>query len=199
MHSLGQVRVKYYKRNVGWTMKSRYRFFCLTLTFVLVLCTAAQVSGSTGTAVDMKETDGPGNLYALSAVLMDGDSGRVLYEKEGYTARPNASTTKVMTCILALEKGSGDDYVMVSENAASQPEVKLNLKEGEQYYLEDLLYSLMLKSHNDTAVAIAEHIGGSVEGFAKMMNARTLILLRRTVLTVQMQEAFIRLPQEIWL
>ena len=60
---------------------------------------------------------------------MDGDSGRVLYEKEGYTARPNASTTKVMTCILALEKGSGDDYVMVSENAASQPEVKLNLKE----------------------------------------------------------------------
>lgn len=187
MHSLGQVRVKYYKRNVGWTMKSRYRFFCFTLTFVLVLCTAAQVSGSTGTdekkavssivqmipaAVDMKETDGPGNLYALSAVLMDGDSGRVLYEKEGYTARPNASTTKVMTCILALEKGSGDDYVMVSENAASQPEVKLNLKEGEQYYLEDLLYSLMLKSHNDTAVAIAEHIGGSVEGFAKMMNAK---------------------------
>ena len=168
-------------------MKSRYRFFCFTLTFVLVLCTAAQVSGSTGTdekktvssivqmipaAVDMKETDGPGNLYALSAVLMDGDSGRVLYEKEGYTARPNASTTKVMTCILALEKGSGDDYVMVSENAASQPEVKLNLKEGEQYYLEDLLYSLMLKSHNDTAVAIAEHIGGSVEGFAKMMNAK---------------------------
>ena len=79
MHSLGQVRVKYYKRNVGWTMKSRYRFFCLTLTFVLVLCTAGQVSGSTGTdekkavssivqmipaAVDMKETDGPGNLYA---------------------------------------------------------------------------------------------------------------------------------------
>ena len=82
---------------------------------------------------------------------MDGDSGRVLYEKEGYTARPNASTTKVMTCILALENGKGDDYVMVSKNAAAQPEVKLGLKEGEQYYLEDLLYSLMLKSHNDTA------------------------------------------------
>ena len=86
-----------------------------------------------------------------------------------------------MTCILALEKGSGDDYVMVSENAASQPEVKLNLKEGEQYYLEDLLYSLMLKSHNDTAVAIAEHIGGSVEGLqndeckARRLAARTLI------------------------
>ncbi len=53
-----------------------------------------------------------------------------------------------------------------------QPEVRLNLHEGEQYYLEDLLYSLMLKSHNDTAVAVAEHIGGSVEGFADMMNAK---------------------------
>ena len=80
--------------------------------------------------VDMTSTEGPGNLYALSAVLMDGDSGRVLYEKEGYVPRPNASTTKVMTCILALENGSGDDYVMVSRNAAAQPEVKLNLKEG---------------------------------------------------------------------
>lgn len=122
--------------------------------------------------VDMTSTEGPGNLYALSAVLMDGDSGRVLYEKEGYVPRPNASTTKVMTCILALENGSGDDYVMVSRNAAAQPEVKLNLKEGEQYHLEDLLYSLMLKSHNDTAVAIAEAIGGSEAGFAAMMNEK---------------------------
>ena len=187
LHSWGQVCVKYYKWNVGWTMKSRNRFLVFTLTVVLALCIAVQAAGSTGTnekqtvssivqmipaAVDMKETDGPGNLYALSAVLMDGDSGRVLYEKEGYTARPNASTTKVMTCILALENGAGDDYVEVSKNAASQPEIKLNLKEGEQYYLEDLLYSLMLKSHNDTAVAIAEHIGGSVEGFARMMNEK---------------------------
>ena len=122
--------------------------------------------------VDMTSTEGPGNLYALSAVLMDGDSGRVLYEKKGYVPRPNASTTKVMTCILALENGSGDDYVMVSRNAAAQPEVKLNLKEGEQYHLEDLLYSLMLKSHNDTAVAIAEAIGGSEAGFAAMMNEK---------------------------
>lgn len=116
--------------------------------------------------------DGPDSLYALSAVLMDADTGRILYEKEGETARPMASTTKVMTCILALENAPGDDYVIVSANAASQPEVKLNMREGEQYYLEDLLYSLMLKSHNDTAVAIAEHIGGSVEGFAKMMNEK---------------------------
>ena len=114
----------------------------------------------------------PAELYALSAVLMDGESGRVLYEKDGERPLANASTTKVLTCIVALENSSGDDYVQVSQNAASQPEVKLGLQKGEQYYLEDLLYSLMLKSHNDTAVAIAEHCGGSVEGFARMLNRK---------------------------
>lgn len=114
----------------------------------------------------------PAELYALSAVLMDGESGRVLYEKDGERPLANASTTKVLTCIVALENSPGDDYVQVSQNAASQPEVKLGLQKGEQYYLEDLLYSLMLKSHNDAAVAIAEHCGGSVEGFARMLNRK---------------------------
>lgn len=114
----------------------------------------------------------PTELYALSAVLMDGESGRVLYEKDGERPLANASTTKVLTCIVALENSPGDDYVQISQNAASQPEVKLGLQKGEQYYLEDLLYSLMLKSHNDTAVAIAEHCGGSVEGFARMLNRK---------------------------
>lgn len=114
----------------------------------------------------------PEDLHALSAVLMDGDSGRVLYEKEGETPLANASTTKVLTCMVALENCPGDDYVQVSRNAESQPEVKLGIRTGEQYYLEDLLYSLMLKSHNDTAVAIAEHCGGSVEGFARMLNRK---------------------------
>ena len=114
----------------------------------------------------------PKALYALSAVLMDGDSGRVLYEKNGETPLANASTTKVLTCIVALESAPGDDYVQISQNAVSQSEVKLGLRKGEQYYLEDLLYSLMLKSHNDTAVAIAEHCGGTVEGFARMLNRK---------------------------
>lgn len=123
--------------------------------------------------VDMTPTiEEPSELHALSAVLMDGDSGRVLYEKDGKTPLANASTTKVLTCIVALESLPGDDYVQVSRNAASQPEVRLGLQKGEQYYLEDLLYSLMLKSHNDTAVAIAEHCGGTVEGFARMLNRK---------------------------
>lgn len=126
----------------------------------------------TGTQVTYAGKASPGELYSLSAVLMDGDSGRVLYEKEGTAARANASTTKVLTCLLAIEKASGDDYVPVSANAASQPEVKAGLQEGEQYYLEDLLYSMMLGSHNDSAVAVAEAVGGSVENFASMLNAR---------------------------
>ena len=111
-------------------------------------------------------------LYAQSAVLMDAGSGRILFEKNGRQVRPMASTTKIMTCILALEKGNLEDYVTVSARAASMPKVKLSMLPGESYRLKDLLYSLMLESHNDSAVAIAEHIGGSVEGFAAMMNEK---------------------------
>lgn len=83
-----------------------------------------------------------------------------------------ASTTKIMTCILALEYGNPDEIVEVSSYAASMPKVKLNVKSGENYYLRDLLYSLMLESHNDSAVVIAEAVGGSVEQFAAMMNQK---------------------------
>ncbi len=111
-------------------------------------------------------------LYAQSAVLMDAGSGRILYEKNGYDCKPMASTTKIMTCILALEYGNLEDYVQVSSYAASMPKVKLGMQTGEYFKMKDLLYSLMLESHNDAAVAIAEHIGGSVEGFADMMNQK---------------------------
>ena len=112
------------------------------------------------------------SLYALSAVLMDGDTGRILYEKDGEVFRSMASTTKIMTCILALENGNPQDICTVSETAAAQPKVRLGARKGTQFYLKDLLYSLMLESHNDTAVVIAEHIGGSVEGFSAMMNEK---------------------------
>lgn len=111
-------------------------------------------------------------LHAKAAVLMDAETGRILYEKNGFEAYPNASTTKIMTCILALENGDDDLVVTVSKNAAIQPKVKMNLKEGEEYRLGDLLYSLMLESHNDTAVAIAETLGGNLENFSKMMNEK---------------------------
>lgn len=151
------------------------KFRCSVFIYVILICNlCCQLSVHAG-SLDHSILMVPqlsDDLYALSAVLMDADSGRILYEKEGEMPRPNASTTKVLTCILALENGDGDDYVQVSANAASQPQVKLGLQKGEQYYLEALLYSLLLQSHNDSAVAIAEHIGGSVEGFSDMMNAK---------------------------
>lgn len=114
----------------------------------------------------------PEQLYAQSAVLMDADSGRVLFEKEGFEKRAMASTTKIMTCILALEYADLETVVSFSENAASQPKVHLNASEGEKFYLGDLLYSLMLESHNDSAVAIAEAVAGNVEAFADLMNQK---------------------------
>ena len=135
---------------------------------ILIICIMCALTGSTVLAVDTID----GGLYALSAVLMDGESGRILYEKEGYTIRPMASTTKIMTCIIALEYGDINSVVTVSKYAASMPDVQLNIKEGQQFVLKDLLYSLMLESHNDTAVVIAEGVAGSVEEFANLMNKK---------------------------
>lgn len=124
--------------------------------------------GETGTQNEKEELQ----LYAGAAVLMDADSGRVLYGKNEKDILPMASTTKIMTCILALEYGNPEEIVEVSSYAASMPKVKLYVKQGERYRLEGLLYSLMLESHNDSAVVIAEAVGGSVEGFASMMNQK---------------------------
>lgn len=112
------------------------------------------------------------DLYAQSAVLMDADSGRILYGKNQEEIMANASTTKILTCILALEMGDMNGYVEVSGQAAKMPKVHLGMKAGQYFKLEDLLYSLMLESHNDSAVAIAEYIGGSVEAFSVLMNEK---------------------------
>lgn len=111
-------------------------------------------------------------LSAISAVVIDASNNRMLYGKNPYDKRAMASTTKIMTCILALEQANLEDVVKVSKYAASMPKVKCGIKEGECYILEDLVYGLMLESYNDVAVAIAEHIAGNVEEFAKMMNIK---------------------------
>lgn len=111
-------------------------------------------------------------LYAKAAVLMDADSGRVLYERCGDEQLAMASTTKIMTLIVTLENANLEDTVTVSSYAASMPPVHLGIRNGEQYRLKDLTLSLMLESHNDSAVAIAEHVGGSVEQFAALMNQK---------------------------
>lgn len=98
-------------------------------------------------------------LYALSACLMDAASGRVLYDKNADEVRAMASTTKIMTLIVALEYANENDIVTVSPYAASMPDVQLNIRAGEQYRLGDLYYAMMLESFNDVAVTIAEYIG----------------------------------------
>lgn len=140
------------------------RIFAGILGIFLILSLAVEIN--------VQAAEEPKQLYARAAVLMDADSGRVLYSKDGETTYPMASTTKIMTCILALELKSAETVVAFSDYAASMPDVQMNAKAGEQYYLEDLLYSIMLESHNDSAAAVAEAIGGSVEGFAKLMNQK---------------------------
>ena len=98
------------------------------------------------------------DLNALSAVLYDGDAGRVLYGKNENQVLPMASTTKIMTLIIALEYGNLDDVVTFSKYAAMQPDVQMNAKCGEQYYLKDLLHVMMMQSYNDVAVAVAEYV-----------------------------------------
>ncbi len=119
-----------------------------------------------------KEELNNNELYALSAALIDGSNGRLLYGKNQDEVRAMASTTKIMTLILALEYGNVDDIVTVSSYAAKMPDVQLGIKEGEQYKLDDLLYPMMLESHNDVAVVIAEHVGGDLDTFISMMNKK---------------------------
>ena len=126
-------------------------------------------------AAAQPETD-PLLLNSRAAVLLDGDTGRILYGKNETEVLPMASTTKIMTCILALENAGPDTEVLISDRAASMPEVKLHVRKGERYRLRDLLYSMMLESHNDSAAAIAEAVGGSVENFADMMNRKAVEL-----------------------
>jgi len=107
-----------------------------------------------------------------AAVLLEATTGRVLYEKDAHARRPMASTTKVMTCYLALEYGNLDAMVKIPDAAIGVEGSSMYLRAGETLSLRDLLYGLMLLSGNDAAVAIAIHIAGSVPDFAALMNER---------------------------
>ena len=107
---------------------------------------------------------------ATSAILMDVDSGRVLYQHNADAQMLIASTTKILTALVALRDGDLEDVVTVSAQAAGTEGSSMYLRAGEELTLETLLYGLLLCSGNDAAVAIAEHVGGSVSGFVERMN-----------------------------
>ncbi|TFJ93773.1 D-alanyl-D-alanine carboxypeptidase family protein [Lentibacillus salicampi] len=111
-------------------------------------------------------------VSANNAVLIEQSSGRVLFERQAHEEQPIASITKIMTAIIAIESGKLEETVTVSNRAVNATGSSIYLEEGEQMPLKDLVYGLLLRSGNDAAVAISEHVGGSKEGFVHLMNQK---------------------------
>jgi serine-type D-Ala-D-Ala carboxypeptidase (penicillin-binding protein 5/6) len=109
-----------------------------------------------------------------SAILMDQETGRVLYEKNADNKTLIASITKIMTAIVAIESSETDKEVTITKNAVGTEGSSIYLKEGEKFTVKELLYGLMLRSGNDAAVAISEEVGGSTEGFVHLMNEKAM-------------------------
>ena len=111
-------------------------------------------------------------LNARIALIYDRASGRIIYEKNGNKQTPMASTTKILTAIVTLENADLKETVTIESKAAGIGGSRLGLKKNDKITVNDLLYGLMLRSGNDAAVALAIHVGGSIEGFADMMNKK---------------------------
>ena len=118
-----------------------------------------------------KETSLP-DINSRSAVVIDRNTNTILFGKQENEKRKMASTTKIMTCLIVLENSNLSETVEISKKSAGTGGSRLGLKTGDKITVNDLLYGLMLCSGNDTAVALAEHVGGSIEGFANIMNNR---------------------------
>ncbi len=112
------------------------------------------------------------SVSAESAVLINAENGEIYFEKNAYSRLPMASTTKIMTALVALENSEPDDAVFVDARAVGVEGSSVYLTEGELLTMEELLYALLLSSANDAAAAIAYEIGGSIEEFAEMMNIK---------------------------
>jgi D-alanyl-D-alanine carboxypeptidase (penicillin-binding protein 5/6) len=138
----------------------------LLAAFALITCSLFNIEAVYGQAA---QSNAP-NITADAAILIDGKTGQILYEKNSNQRRPPASTTKIMTAIIALDGGKLDTVVTVSPKAAAVGESSIHLLPHEKLLLQDLLYGAMLRSGNDACVAIAEHIAGSENSFVNFMN-----------------------------
>ncbi|MCM1180088.1 MAG: D-alanyl-D-alanine carboxypeptidase [Clostridium sp.] len=153
------------------------KFFAFILTFFLIIAMLSAAGICAQAKEDDKKNQGTLELESPSVLLMELNSGQVLYEKDPDTARRPASVTKIMTMLLAFEAlDSGklklDDIITVSANAAGMGGSQVYLEEGEQQSFEDLLKCMIISSANDAATAVGEAIAGSEEGFVAMMNER---------------------------
>lgn len=138
-------------------------FFCIILLFTVIITFYI--------VPEVKAIQQP-NISATSAAVIDVETGQVLYNKNMNLRRPPASLTKILTAIIAIEEGNLKDIVTVSRRAVYQEGSSIYLQQGEKISLEELLYGVMLESGNDASIAVAEHISGSVEEFASLMNKR---------------------------
>ena len=139
------------------------RLFSLVLAGTLLCCTLP----------NLRAAETVPSVSAASAVLMDADAGRVLYEKDSHTRRLIASTTKLMTALVALESGHDlEETVTVARSWTGVEGSSIYLRPEEEVSLETLLYGLLLRSGNDAALAVAGHCGGTVEEFVSRMNRK---------------------------
>lgn len=154
-------------------MEKKIRGICpfILVIFLVVLCVPYKIKAL---PIDNKSSKGNTNknlnVDARCAIALDGKSKVVLYEKNGYELVPMASTTKIMTALVALKYGDLEKRFEISPKSAGMRGSTVGYKKGEKVKLKELLYGLMLRSGNDAAIAIAEGISGSVEEFAKLMN-----------------------------
>ena len=158
-----------------------YKLTAIIIAVILLLPICVKVFGEESNSVPEQNAfgvaDGSLNLNCKSAILMEATTGTILYSQNAEEALPPASVTKVMTLLLVMEAIDAgtiriDDHVSVSANAASMGGSQVFLKEGEEMSVEDLLKSVVIASANDAAVALAEHVSGSVDAFVAKMNTK---------------------------
>ena len=155
-------------------MLKQIRHIFLTKLIVLLLILVTIFINIPVLSLAKDEDEEEIDITSRIALIYDRASGKILYEKNGNKQTPMASTTKIMTAIVVLENAKLTDTVTITSKAASMGGSRLGLKKDDKITVNDLLYGLMLRSGNDAAVALAIHVGGSIEGFADMMNKKAL-------------------------
>ena len=128
------------------------------------------------TSLNMKENSSPPSINARSAIVLDRNSKKILYKKNELNRVKMASTTKIMTALIVIENSNLKDVITISKKASIVRGSRVGLKENDKVSLIDLLYGLMLCSGNDAAIALSEHVGGSVENFCNLMNNKAISL-----------------------
>jgi D-alanyl-D-alanine carboxypeptidase (penicillin-binding protein 5/6) len=150
-----QIKVGMIMKNSNWAKHHRY-FFVLLFTVYCLLSTASFAKG----------------IHSRSAVVVEESAGEILYAKNPYLRRPPASTTKLITAIIAVENANLSDVVTISRKASHVSPHKAGFREGDRVTIEELLYAALLDSANDAAVALSEVVAGSEKKFVKLMNRK---------------------------